>query len=281
MGAGLRSAVGIALLLTLLVPALNASGSEFVACWTATEQDAYGYSQQATRCRLAGGSVVDYASDSAVPAVLYPMLGTDDSGPCWYYMSTSTGYLIITLYANGDADIIWDPDPDTDGGTAVVGTLRRCTSEPTPADDPAVDAWNYVMSYIHPPPTPDLNPEPGLGVTGLATYVGVDVPEEHSASLSGGFTSLEVEIGVSAIRINWGDGTTNTYPATATAMAGYPDGMAAHVYEVKNDGYTVSVSYAWTARWRVAGGAWQTLSVPDTTTTVDYPVAEIISVLVP
>lgn len=236
---------------------------------------------QVTRCRLAGGSVVDYASDAAVPSILYPMIGTDAGGPCWFYTSNPTAYTITNLYANGDADIVFDPDPGGDGGSVVVGTLRRCTAEPTPANDPAVDVWNYVMSYIHPPPTPDLNPAPGSGVTGLATYAGVEVPEEHSASLSSPVTGLEVEIWVSAVRVNWGDGTTNGYPPTATAMAGYPDGIAAHVYEVKDGGYTVSVSYAWSARWRVTGGDWQTLSVPETTTTVDYPVAEIISVRVP
>ena len=62
-------------------------------------------------------------------------------------------------------------------------------------------------------------------------------------------------------------------------MAGYPDGIATHIYETKEDSITVSVSYDWTARWRVAGGAWLAVAVPDTSTSVAYPVSEIVSVI--
>ncbi len=44
-------------------------------------------------------------------------------------------------------------------------------------------------------------------------------------------------------------------------------------------GYDLSISYAWTARWRVVGEDWETLDVPDTTTSIVYPVAEIVSVI--
>ena len=64
------------------------------------------------------------------------------------------------------------------------------------------------------------------------------------------------------------------------AEAGYPDGVARHVYEVKDlTGYDLSISYAWTARWRVVGEDWDSVDVPDTTTSVVYPVAEIVSVI--
>jgi hypothetical protein len=63
-------------------------------------------------------------------------------------------------------------------------------------------------------------------------------------------------------------------------LAGYPDGGARHVYELKDEtGYDLGISYAWTARWRVAGGDWEYLEVPNTTTSIEYPVAEIVSVL--
>lgn len=127
---------------------------------------------------------------------------------------------------------------------------------------------------------PELNPLPGDGVTGLDTYVGLPIPEEHFARLSRSGTTLEVYIEVSAVIVTWGDGTKNTYPPTETALAGYPDGFATHVYEVKSEeGLSLSVSYDWTARWRVPGGSWTFLVVPDTTTTVSYPIAEIVSVL--
>ena len=63
-------------------------------------------------------------------------------------------------------------------------------------------------------------------------------------------------------------------------MSGYPDGIASHVYEQKSqDGLVIEVAYDWTARWRTVGGVWASIPVPNTTTAVDYPVQEIVSVL--
>jgi len=273
---GKRLSIAVALVLTL---SLVAHGDEFVSCWVDEIETGFGNTETITRCRISGGDTVDYASDSSVPSVLYPNLGTDLSGPCWYLTSAETNYIIITRYADGSADVGYDPDPEVPGGIIVVGpNLRRCTSEPTPAADPSTDAWDYVMSYIHEPPAPDLNPEPGLGVTGLSTFVGVPVPEEHAASISSGLSTVDVEIVVDAVVVDWGDGTTSTYPPDIDILSGYPDGSATHVYEVKaGDGLLLTVEYDWTARWRVAGGDWLPLPVPNTITSVDYPVAEVVS----
>ena len=263
----------------ILIFAATAQADDFVSCWVEEIETGFGNSETVTRCRIAGGETVDYASDSTVPTVLYPNLGTDVTGPCWYLTSLETSYLTLTRYGDGSADIGYDPDPSVPGGIIVVGpNLRRCTSEPTPAADPSTDAWDYVISYVHDPPAPDLNPAPGQGVTGLATFVGVPVPDDHTATLSSGVSTLEVEIEVDAVVVDWGDGETSTFPADIGILAGYPDGAASHIYEVKApDGLILSVEYDWTARWRVSGGAWIPLPVPNTTTTVDYPVAEVIS----
>lgn len=262
------------------LPTQAALGAEFTACWTATEYDPVRLRDiPVTRCRITGGTTVDYGSDTDVPSVLYPNLGTDLTGECWYLTSATTLYLIITQYADGTADIGYDPDPSIPGGIIVVGpTMGRCTSEPTPAVDPAADAWNYVMSYVHDPPTPELNPEPGQGVTGLATYVGVAVPDHHAADLTSGVSIIEVEIEVDAVIVDWGDGQTTTYPADADILAGYPEGTATHIYDVKDaDGVSLMVEYDWTARWRIAGGSWIALPVPNTDTAVVYPIAEVVS----
>lgn len=279
MGGRLRKHIAILLVLATATP-LGANAAEFTSCWVAEVVDPVTLDTRAiTRCRIAGGATVDYASDSDVPSVLYANLGTDLTGECWFLTSATTPYLVITRYADGSADIGYDPDPSTPGGIIVVGpTLRRCTSEPTPAADPSTAAWEYVMSYVHEPPTPDLNPEPGNGVTGLATFVGVAVPEDHSATLSSGFNTVEVEIGVDAVVVDWGDGETSTYPPDSSILSGYPDGTAHHVYEVKDSaGLSVIVEYDWTARWRVVGASWLPLPVPNTSTTVLYPVAEVVS----
>lgn len=254
--------------------------ADFQSCWVARSRNSQtGFMETVTRCRIVGGDTVDYASDSDVPSVLYPNLGTDLTGECWYLTSATTAYVILNRYADGSADIGFDTDPSTPGGIVAIGpTIPRCTSEPAPASDPSAEAWSYVMSYVHDPPQPDLNPAPGEGITGLETFLGVPVPEDHSASLTSGTSALEVEISVDAVVVSWGDGTTDTYPATPAILAGYPDGGAIHVYEVKNvDGANVTVEYDWTAQWRLAGGTWTPLDVPNTATTIGYPVAEVVS----
>ncbi len=232
-----------------------------------------------TRCRIAGGDIVDYASDDVVPGRLYPQPGTDITGPCWYYSSTDTNWRFAQLYADGDALLGYSSGGFGGGFAIVTGRLARCTSEPTPINDPAADVWEYITDYIHPPPAPDLNPPEGDGVTGLETFVGLPIPADHSAVLNSGGTLLEVEIDVSAVIVDWGDGTRATYPAETSALTGYPDGIATHVYEVKDANYQLTASYDWTARWRVSGGVWQPVAVPDTSTTVGYPVDEIVSVI--
>jgi len=72
----------------LLVPSVRAEAQVFSACWVAQATDTWsGKVQTVTRCRISGGSVVDYASDSAVPSRLYVKTGTDLTDQCWYYTS--------------------------------------------------------------------------------------------------------------------------------------------------------------------------------------------------
>jgi hypothetical protein len=261
---------------------LPAHALEFRSCWVAEVPDPFtGEMDQITRCRIVGGETVDYASDSDVPDVLYPNMGTDLTGQCWYLTSATTQYVILNQFGDGSAEIGFDTDPSNPGGIIAIGpVVPRCSSEPTPVSDPSADAWDYVMSYIHSPPMPDLNPSIGDGITGLGTHVGVAVPDDHTATLSSGLSTLEVEIEVSAVVVRWGDGEASTYLPDETPLSGYPDGPAVHVYESKDpDGVDLVVEYDWTARWRVAGGSWTPLPVPNTSTTVVYPIAEIVSKL--
>ena len=71
----------------LLVPSVRAEAQVFSACWVVKDLDFFGRPRTVTRCRISGGSIVDYASDSAVPSQLYAQTGTDLTGQCWYYTS--------------------------------------------------------------------------------------------------------------------------------------------------------------------------------------------------
>jgi hypothetical protein len=236
-----------------------------------------GVEKTVTRCRLAGGDVVDYGDDDSVPSRLYPNIGFDLTGECWYLTSIETNYELLLVNITGGAEIALI----VDNATGPVGTYRRCVSEPGVAVDPEAEAWEYITAFVHPPPSPDVNPSPGDGVTGLDTFVSVPVPPLHQTQLaSAGGDTLDIEIEVSGVVVDWGDSRVDTFPADQELLTGYPDGAARHIYEVKDpSGYDLGISYAWTARWRVAGGNWDYLEVPNTTTSIDYPVAEIVSVL--
>lgn len=265
-------------LLALIVWATPAGAAEFTSCWVSTEVDSVlGRSKTVTRCRIAGGDVVDYADDNSVPSRLYPNIGFDLLGECWYVTSAETNYEIVPVNPDGGAELVLI----VDGSPGASGYFRRCTSEPGITVDPSAEAWDYVTSYVHPPPAPDVNPSPGNGVTGLETFVGVPIPDVHDTQLSSGSgAALDIHIEVSGVVVDWGDSRVDTFPADEAALAGYPDGVARHVYELKDPaGYDLSISYAWTARWRVVGQEWEFLEVPETTTSIVYPVAEIVSVI--
>ena len=87
MASRLRIALVAAVVGMLLVPSIRAEAQEFSSCWVVKDLDFFGRPRTVTRCRISGGSIVDYASDSAVPSQLYAQTGTDLTGQCWYYTS--------------------------------------------------------------------------------------------------------------------------------------------------------------------------------------------------
>lgn len=262
----------LVLVVLLLLPA-PARAEEFVACWTHKEWGRlFGRYVDVSRCRLAGGGIADFASDADIPADLYPMLGTVNGTVCWFYTSRPDfTWEIVFVYPNGDADIrLRNPA----GPNTPVGIFSRCSAEPADLDLRRA-AWERVMSYLHPPPDPDLDPRPGLGVTGMETRLTVPVPEPFQDFLFEAGLMLEVDIQVGDVVVHWGDGRITRHPASLMA-SGEP---AVHRYERKDPGTKVTIAYVWRVRWRPNAGTWYTLDVPDTLTTVDYPVNEIVSVL--
>ncbi len=67
MASRLRIALVAAVVGMLLVPSIRAEAQEFSSCWVVKDLDFFGRPRTVTRCRISGGSIVDYASDSAVP----------------------------------------------------------------------------------------------------------------------------------------------------------------------------------------------------------------------
>jgi hypothetical protein len=285
---------GVSILLILMGLSAPVAAEEVHVCWVDQGINDYGQPDTVTRCRVAG-EIVDYATEFDVPLRLYPDVGTDVNGTCWYWRSVWTGWEIVTRLGDGSANLGYDSDGVPGGPLNLDVTYPVCTSEPTDVDPADFLAWDLIKDYVHQEPGPQLNPRVPWGLTGAETHLGLAPPGPFADSIVDPTGSaLDVEGRVAAITIVWGDGASLTLPPEAfPQLTGYPDGIARHVYEVKTcdppgstprchpslASYPVEVRYQWFAQWRVDGGAWSSLAVPDTVTTVAYPVREVISVL--
>jgi hypothetical protein len=283
------------LVFLMMLLALPAGATDDYVCWN-EKPFGSGLTETAsiTRCRVSGTSIVNYGSEWEVPAVLYPDVGTASNGTCWYLRSSWSGWVLLTRYGDGTADLGFDPDGVPGGPIAISVTYPVCRSEPG-EENLEVLAWDLISEYVHQLPDPVLNPAVPWGLTGAETFLAVNPPAPFSDALTSPLgRTLEVEAWIGVIRVEWGDGTTTSLPPEAFPyLTGYPDGLAPHVYETKTclppgsgsrchptlSAYPLTVSYRWIARWRVDGGAFQPITVPDTVTRVAYPVREVIAVL--
>lgn len=272
---------------------LPATAAETWTCWTATTTDGARQTVQITRCRLSGSAEFhDYASGESVPVDLEPSVGVSGSEVCWYWTTRESDWVMLGIDDSGVATLGIDPD-GIDGGPVIVDAeYPPCTSEPADESDVAREAYELLARYRHPHPSGEVDPPPGAGVTGLATFVSDTPPPEWTASIVSPVTGLRIDVAtrVVAVAVDWGDGSTVTVPETHFGrLVGWPDGGSSHVYQTKTceppgDGrchpdlasYPLTISYVWAARYRVGGGAWRPLVVPPTSTTVAYDVDEIL-----
>ena len=285
----------IALTLALvLLPIHVSAAQETNVCWTETSGEDYGLTQTVTRCRVAG-EIVDYATEYEVPLRLFAAVGSATNGTCWYWRSVWTGWEIITRTSDGSAILGFDSDSVPGGPLNVDVTYPACISEPAEGVAGEALAWDLIKEYVHQMPGPNLSPAVPWGLTGAETHMGLAPPLPFGDSITDPTGQvLEVMGSVTAVTVDWGDGASLTFaPETYVQLTGYPDGAARHTYEVKTcdppessprchpylSSYPMEVRFRWFVQWRVSGGDWNSLQVPDSVTAVQYPVKEIISVL--
>jgi len=265
----------LALIYSASIPA-SAQPVEIVHCWY--ESDGNFGGQGRVVCRIAGSdTIIDYVIIDPPPR-LWPAVGDDGAGECWYNQTAFTRWRIINEYADGSAYFWYSPDDDWAGPWIDVGTIRRCTSEPVEITTIIDLVWEAVATYDFAEPDAQLQPE--TGVTGLATFMDLDPPGVDTESFSSPITSLvvDVEFVVTTVVVDWGDGDIQEVPPSIFDLFGrYPDGEITHTYETK-EYYDASVEYLWRVRYRIDGGVWQNINNIDPTTwAVTYQVDEIVT----
>jgi hypothetical protein len=130
-------------------------------------------------------------------------------------------------------------------------------------------------------PAPDLDMAPRrIGLTGLPTYVwDDDPPPPVVATASAGGITVTAEARVTHYRWDFGDDVDLSTDSGRPWTRERP-GTIDHTYETKGF-YDVAVEAIWAARWRIGGGAWQSLGYFSTSDSRRYPVQEVVSRLVP
>lgn len=219
------------------------------------------------------GSTEVFGSVGEVPWRLSPAVGTGaDGAECWFWTSV-----------RGETAAL--PDP-----LWPARELAACVGEPARPVGPsaAEEAYGLLSSYTHPSPVPVLDPLAGRGLAGLETFLTVPVPEPWSATLVSPLTgrTITVQTRVVGVVVEWGDGTSEPLAVSGEVAEG------THVFEAKTcaepaprcglvaaDGYPLTVRFRWEAGFDADGAGWAPLTVPDTATTVPYPVVEIIGIL--
>ena len=183
--------------------------------------------------------------------------------------------LDFTFFESGVADCVSFVSPPP----APPGPERRGRRPARPSPQAlAQRAYDRMVSLA---PSPELDVAPArVGLTGLTSYFWVG-NELRPITATAGVRGLTVRGEARPVRFLWdfGDGTTRTTRHGGRAWSPRQDGNVGHLYETKGR-YEPEVTVVWVARWRVNGGAWQDLGYFSTSDSDEYPVREMIAVLV-
>jgi len=279
----------LALLLSSGSVAAFADANEATDCWHETRLGPDLQEVKITVCLLEGGAIQVYPSSGEAPRMIDINLGYDALGTeCWWRTAYSTPWVNLGVDSDGVARVGYREDGVA--GLLLDTHVRSCTGRPREAGSAISSAWELINRHIHERPEPLFNPD--IGITGLETFIEVAVPVPITDSLVSPLgTTVSFEIKVAQVKVDWGDGTVDTFTeSTFPHLIGYPDGIARHIYETKTcstpggprchptlSAYQIGVEFDWFVQWRVDAGPWSTIPVPNTTTTATYDVDEIVT----
>lgn len=258
--------------------ATEARADETYRCWTEARADpSDGRTVEVFVCRIAGSHVVVFVGPGGVPVDLFPAVGTDAGGPCFYWRSVWTGWDVVELDEDG-ALLSLDPDREPGGFILFDAWVRNCVGEPDPERDPIDLVWEVVSEHDFERPAVVL--DPSIGLAGLDTYVLVDVPDVVNEALVSPITgeTITIEIGVELVEVSWGDEIeTAITPSLLVETSGDRDaGVLVHMYET-SAWYNLTTTYEWTVRWRIGAAAEEQFDVAPTATTISYRVDQVVA----
>jgi hypothetical protein len=200
----------------------------------------------------------------------------------------------VTLMPTPNRCVAIEPTTDTFG---LFSSSPSCTSFAPPA--PAASGGRPGRGRRPAPPSPeqlaaiaadramDLAQNPALeiapsriGLTGLDSFFWLaEEPRPVRATASAGGLSVTAEARPAQYVWDFGDGTDKVTDEPGRAWTRWRDGTVAHMYETRAR-YEVAVEVVWSARWRSGAGAWVPLGFFSNSDTREYPVRQMIAMLV-
>lgn len=206
--------------------------------------------------------------------------------------------------ANAPTTVVVDFVPETcapiarGGGAGAIYELSNaapafCVAPPQIADrerggrgpaPPSPEALARIAAdrAITLAPDPDLRIAPeGVGLTGLDSFFWLDeAPRPIVARASAGGLTVTAEAAPVQYVWTFGDGADLVTDHSGRPWTSTRPGDIEHLYEARGR-YEVTVEVVWSARWRAGAGPWTSLGYFSTSDTVDYPVRQVVAVLVP
>ncbi len=215
------------------------------------------------------------------------------SNGCFYFGSRPTRWVRLDYTEDGQLEYGWSPD-GRPGGHTVIGTARPCSWTRVEAEEIEGYVWSRIGAYTHQSPQVSLDPPVSRGMVGIETFAALDVPSPWTYSSTSPYTgrSLWAEVRVREVMIAWDDGPRQRFRGSdLSGLTGYPSGVASHTYQAKSceeskprcraeiGAYRIETSFRWSGWYRV-GSRRRNLGIPNTSSTVDYPVSEIVPLVV-
>jgi hypothetical protein len=164
--------------------------------------------------------------------------------------------------------------PDAQLGNNNSGRNRR---GPSLADLVGAASDKMIALAIR----PDLRIAPGeIGLTGLPSYFWLAVsPQPITATASAGGTTVTAQ--AFPVQFHWvfDDGEDLITQSSGRPWTKELPGNIEHTYEARGQ-YNITVEVLYQARWQVNGGPWQSLGYFTTSGSRDYPVRQVVAVLV-
>jgi hypothetical protein len=185
--------------------------------------------------------------------------GGSGGPPCKYELA-NIGEATAPLFRDKPADV--GLFSVTCGSYTDVLFLRMGPGGQPIIPGPTVDPRQLALSARDqlPVPTGTIKANPARALTGLATWFWLDGyrGQPLSRTLSAFGVTVEVQARPTQYQWDFGDGTSLTTHDLGRAFPARSS--ITHTYERAAPGYTVTATFVFQVRWRVAGGAWAPLA---------------------